>query len=78
MIHVGATPATVEQVYFPQAEIVGDVGAGLAALADRSKASSPSLGLAGLRERILARLAERSTEERFPLRRSASCTMSAG
>ena len=27
VIHVGATPATVEQVYFPQAEIVGDVGA---------------------------------------------------
>src|SRR5439155_144115 len=33
VIHVGATPATVEQVYFPQAEIVGDVGAGLASLA---------------------------------------------
>src|SRR5438552_3126133 len=29
VIHVGATPATVEQVYFPQAEIVGDVGASL-------------------------------------------------
>src|SRR6266436_6419509 len=40
VIHVGATPATVEQVYFPQAEIVGDVGAGLAALADRLEASS--------------------------------------
>ena len=35
VIHVGATPATVEQVYFPQAEIVGDVGASLTLLADR-------------------------------------------
>jgi acetolactate synthase-1/2/3 large subunit len=27
VVHLGATPATVEQVYFPQSEIVGDVGA---------------------------------------------------
>src|SRR4029079_17787193 len=33
--HVSATPATVEQVYFPQAEAVGDVGPSLALLADR-------------------------------------------
>jgi acetolactate synthase-1/2/3 large subunit len=26
VVHIGATPATVEQVYFPEAEIVGDVG----------------------------------------------------
>jgi acetolactate synthase-1/2/3 large subunit len=68
VIHVGATPATVEQVYFPQAEIVGDVGAGLAALADRLEGKLPhGQALLGLREGILARLAERSTEDRFPL-----------
>src|ERR1700719_4687504 len=27
VVHIGATPATVEQVYFPQAEIIGEVGA---------------------------------------------------
>jgi acetolactate synthase-1/2/3 large subunit len=68
VIHVGATPATVEQVYFPQAEIVGDVGAGLAALADRLEGKLQNAGvLLGLRDGILARLAEGSTEERFPL-----------
>jgi acetolactate synthase-1/2/3 large subunit len=67
VIHVGATPATVEQVYFPQTEIVGDVGAGLAALADRLEGKLPNASaLLGLREGILARLAERATEDRFP------------
>ncbi len=65
VIHVGATPATVEQVYFPQAEIVGDVGAGLAALADRLEGKLQNAGaLLGLREGILARLAEGSTERK--------------
>ena len=68
VIHVGATPATVEQVYFPQAEIVGDIGASLAALADRIEGRLPNASaLLGLREGILARLAEGSTEDRFPL-----------
>ena len=68
VIHVGATPATVEQVYFPQTEIVGDVGASLAGLADRLEGKLPNASaLPGLREGILAHLAERSTEDRFPL-----------
>jgi acetolactate synthase I/II/III large subunit len=68
VIHVGATPATVEQVYFPQAEIVGDVGASLAGLADRLEGKlANASALLGLREGILAHLAERSTEDRFPL-----------
>jgi acetolactate synthase-1/2/3 large subunit len=68
VIHVGATPATVEQVYFPQAEVVGDVGASLAAIADRLEGKIPNAGaLLGLREKILARLVEGSTEDRFPL-----------
>ena len=68
VIHVGATPATVEQVYFPQAEIVGDVGASLAGLADRLEGKLPhASALLNLREGILAHLAERSTEDRFPL-----------
>src|SRR5262249_17920233 len=35
VIHVGFTPANVDQVYFPHAEIIGDVGPSLALLADR-------------------------------------------
>jgi len=68
VVHIGATPATVEQVYFPEAEIIGDVGASLAALADRLEGKLPNAGaLLGLRAKILAKLAERSTEDRFPL-----------
>jgi acetolactate synthase-1/2/3 large subunit len=68
VIHVGAIPATVEQVYFPQAEIIGDVGASLALLADRLEGQLPNAAaLLGLREGILARLADRAEEDRFPL-----------
>jgi acetolactate synthase-1/2/3 large subunit len=68
VVHIGATPATVEQVYFPEAEIIGDVGASLAALAGRLEGKLPNAGaLLSLREKILAKLAERSTEDRFPL-----------
>jgi acetolactate synthase I/II/III large subunit len=68
VIHVGAIPATVEQVYFPQAEIIGEIGASLALLADRLDGALPSAAaLLGLREGILARLANRAEEDRFPL-----------
>jgi acetolactate synthase-1/2/3 large subunit len=68
VIHVGAIPATVEQVYFPQAEIIGDVGMSLALLADRLDGKLPNAAaLSGLRQGILARLAGRAEEDRFPL-----------
>ena len=68
VIHVGSTPATVEQVYFPQAEIIGDVGASLLSLADRLEDGLPNASaLLGLRDKILARLADRATEDRFPI-----------
>jgi acetolactate synthase-1/2/3 large subunit len=68
VVHIGATPATVEQVYFPEAEVIGDVGASLTALAERLRGKLPNAGaLLPLREKILAKLAERSTENRFPL-----------
>jgi acetolactate synthase-1/2/3 large subunit len=68
VVHIGATPATVEQVYFPEAEIIGEVGASLAALADRLEGNLPNAGaLLGLRAKILAKLADGSTEDRFPL-----------
>jgi acetolactate synthase I/II/III large subunit len=68
VVHIGATPATVEQVYFPEAEVIGDVGASLATLAERLQGKLPNAGaLLPLREQILAKLTERSTEDRFPL-----------
>ena len=64
VIHVGYTPANVEEVYFPHAEVVGDVGPSLALLADRLEGKlTEGLGTGRLREQILARIADRATEE---------------
>jgi len=68
VIHVGYTPANVEQVYFPHAEVVGDVGPSLTLLADRleGKLQPGQSDLLGLRAGILERIADRATEDRFP------------
>ena len=68
VLHVGYLPATVEEVYFPHAELIGDVGPTLALLADRLEGKLPRAGaLLPLREQILARIGERSKERRYPL-----------
>ena len=41
VIHVSYMPATVEQVYFPQCEVIGDVGPSLELLADRVEGKLP-------------------------------------
>ena len=66
VIHVGYQPASVEQVYFPQAEVIGDVGPSLTLLADRLEGRIANAGaLLPLREGILARIADRAAEDRF-------------
>src|SRR5689334_8426571 len=68
VIHVSYTPATVEQVYFPHAEVIGDVGPSLELLADRVEGKLPNAkALLPLRESILGRVADRATENRFPV-----------
>jgi len=68
VIHVSYTPATVEQVYFPHAEVVGDVGPSLELLADRVEGRLPNAkALLPLRESILGRVADRATESRWPV-----------
>ena len=68
VLHVGYLPATVEEVFFPQAELVGDVGPSLTLLADRLEGRLPRAGaLLGLREGILAHIADRAEESRYPL-----------
>jgi acetolactate synthase-1/2/3 large subunit len=69
VIHVGYTPASVEQVYFPHAEVVGDVGPSLALLADRleGKLQPGQSDLLGLRAGILERINDRAEEDRFPI-----------
>jgi acetolactate synthase-1/2/3 large subunit len=57
VVHVGYQPANVEQIYFPQTEVIGDMGPSL---------RLPRAGaLLPLRESILSRIGARATEERF-------------
>ena len=66
VVHVGYQPATVEQVYFPQAEVIGDIGPSLRVLADHVAGKIPNAqALLPLREGILDRVMARSTEDRF-------------
>jgi acetolactate synthase-1/2/3 large subunit len=68
VLHVGYLPATVEEVYFPQAELIGDIGPSLKLLSDRIGGELPNAGaLLPLREGILNHVAERAQARRFPL-----------
>ncbi len=68
VIHVGFAPAHVEQVFYPQAELVGDVGPSLALLADRIEGKlTIDPEMLTLRAEILARLRDRAEESRYPL-----------
>ncbi|MET0427012.1 MAG: acetolactate synthase large subunit, partial [Microvirga sp.] len=67
VIHIGFTSANVEQVFFPQAEVVGDIGASLSLLADRLDGRlDPDPGFLALRREILGRINDRAEEDRFP------------
>jgi acetolactate synthase-1/2/3 large subunit len=55
-------------VYFPHAELIGDVGPTLALLADRLEGKLKSAAaLLPLREKILAAIGDRAEESRYPL-----------
>ncbi|MCD1286006.1 MULTISPECIES: acetolactate synthase large subunit [unclassified Brevibacterium] len=66
VVHLGYRAPLVEQVYFPQAEAVGDLGPTLSRLADMLEGQVPNAqALLPMREGILAKIAERATEHRF-------------
>jgi acetolactate synthase-1/2/3 large subunit len=66
VIHVGYQSAKVEQIYFPQAEVVGDMGPSLTLLADKIEGKIPHANaLLPLREGILSKISARATEDRF-------------
>ena len=68
VLHVGYLPATVEEVFFPHAELIGDIDATLRLLAGRLEGALPNAGaLLPLREAILARIGDRAEESRYPL-----------
>jgi acetolactate synthase-1/2/3 large subunit len=66
VIHIGYQSANVEQVYFPQSEVIGDLKMSLRLLADRLEGQLPrAQALLPLRESILRNIADRDQEERF-------------
>jgi acetolactate synthase-1/2/3 large subunit len=66
VIHIGYMPASVEQVYFPQSEVIGDLGTSLRLLADRVEGKiSNAQALLPLRNGILKRIAAGAEEARF-------------
>jgi acetolactate synthase-1/2/3 large subunit len=68
VIYVGYVSANVEQVFYPDAEIVGDIGATVMALADRLHGKlKPELAMLALREKILAHVNARSEANTFPM-----------
>jgi acetolactate synthase-1/2/3 large subunit len=68
VIHIGFTSANVEQVFFPHAEVVGDIGGSLSLLADRLGGKlDPDPDFLTLRQEILARINDRANEDSFPV-----------
>jgi acetolactate synthase I/II/III large subunit len=68
VIHVGYTSAHVEEVFYPDAELIGDIGASVTALADRLEGKlSPDPDMPELRKEILRHLNERAEDGRFPV-----------
>lgn len=68
VIHVGYQSATVEQVYHPDIDVIGDIGASVDALAGRLEGRLVAdAGMVELRKKILARLNDRAGDDRFPV-----------
>jgi acetolactate synthase-1/2/3 large subunit len=68
VIHIGFEPAAVEEVYFPQAEIIGDIAKGLDLLASQLEGKLQiNPDWVALRKDILGHITDRAKEDRFPL-----------
>src|SRR5471032_384030 len=68
VIHIGYTPATIEEIYAPRMEVNGDVAVALDALAGCLEGKlDQSPELLALRDSILAPIAELADDDRFPV-----------
>ena len=68
VIHIGYQPAHVEQVFYPDAELIGDIGANVTALADRLAGQvKVDPKMLDLRKSILERLNEGGDNAAFPV-----------
>jgi acetolactate synthase-1/2/3 large subunit len=68
VIYIGYVSATVEQVFHPDAELIGDIGATVTALADRLAGRlEPAAEMLALRSKILGHINERAESGQFPV-----------
>ncbi|WP_395018370.1 acetolactate synthase large subunit [Dongia sp.] len=68
VIHIGYSSAKVEEVYHPDAELIGDIGASVSGLADKLGGRiAEQAGMLELRQEILAKINNRSEDTRFPV-----------
>ena len=68
VIHLGFQSANVEQVYHPDAEVIGDIGVTMTGLADRLEGKLPAqTQMLERRQKILAKINARAEEDRFPV-----------
>ncbi len=68
VLHIGYLSATIEEVYHPDFEVIGDIATSVDVLGERLQGRLASdEGMLELRQKILARLNERAEEDRFPV-----------
>jgi len=68
VIHIGYSSAKVEEVYHPDAELIGDIGASVAALADKLGGRiAEQAAMLELRQEILGKINARCEDARFPV-----------
>ncbi|KAA0972139.1 acetolactate synthase large subunit [Aureimonas fodinaquatilis] len=68
VVHIGYQSATVEQVYHPDIEVIGDIGATVEGLGERLEGRlTADEGMLDLRQKILAHINDRAEESRFPI-----------
>ncbi len=68
VIHVNSSPADIDEVYFPQHEVVGDIGASLVQLSRRINSAMPAPGdyFRRIHEEIKTHVYCRHGHDRFP------------
>ena len=68
VVYIGYASATVEQVFHPDTEVIGDIGATVTMLADALQQRVHAAGeFTALRDKIRGHLGERAEDERFPV-----------
>jgi acetolactate synthase-1/2/3 large subunit len=68
VVYVGYVSATVEQVFHPDAEVIGDIGTTVTALADAlHQRVNAAAEFTKLRDEIRAHINERAEDDRFPV-----------